>query len=155
MKPLRTLGRSALLLAACALWGAPAQAFHLTDIDGNRQHLEALRGKWVVLNVWATWCAPCIHEMPDLEALARARRDVAVLGLAADGDNPRKLRQYAQALHVTYPIVAGSGELLKTFGVNAYPTTFVYDPAGSLVMTKLGQVTRAELERRLGAPAGN
>ncbi len=128
---------------------APASAFHLTDVQGQRHTLERHRGKWIVLNVWATWCAPCIKEMPELEALSHSRDDVVVLGLAADGDSLPNIRRYAELLHVTYPIVAGNEATMKEFKVNAYPTTLLFDPEGKLVMTRLGQVTRRELEARL------
>ncbi|WP_426173825.1 TlpA family protein disulfide reductase [Massilia sp. TWR1-2-2] len=81
----------------------------------------------------------------------RARADVAVIGLAADGDNVSRLRQFAKALRVTYPIVAGNDALMKEFKVQAYPTTLLFNPDGKLVMTRLGQVTRAELEAQLPA----
>ncbi|HEY0061153.1 MAG TPA: TlpA disulfide reductase family protein [Telluria sp.] len=140
---------AAALALLAALAGAPASAFHLTDVQGQRHTLERHKGKWIVLNVWATWCAPCIKEMPELEALSHARDDVVVLGLAADGDSLPRLQRYAQALHVTYPIIAGDPGTLKEFKVQAYPTTLLFDPSGTLVLTKLGQVTRRDLEQHL------
>ena len=137
-------------LMACAAW-IPAHAMHLTDLQGKAHTLEVHRGKWVVLNVWATWCAPCIKEMPELEALSHARSDVVVLGLAADGDNVQRLRQFAQALRVTYPIIAGNNKVMAEFNVKAYPTTMLFNPDGKLVLTKLGQVSRVELETHLPA----
>ena len=142
----RRIAAAALLLAVAA---TPAHAMHLTDLQGKAHTLEGYRGKWVVLNAWATWCAPCIKEMPELEALSHARPDVVVLGLAADGDNVQRLRQFANALRVTYPIVAGNPRLMQEFKVRAYPTTLLFDPEGKLVLTRLGQVTRAELETHL------
>lgn len=142
----------ALALAAL-LACVPAYGFHLTDVQGQQHTLERYRGKWIVLNVWATWCAPCIKEMPELEALSHARDDIVVLGLAADGDSLAKLRRYAQALHVTYPIIAGDTQTLQQFRVKAYPTTLLFDPKGALVLTRLGQITRGELEVHLPASA--
>ena len=141
--------RAAALMASAA-W-IPAHAMHLTDLQGKAHTLEVHRGKWVVLNVWATWCAPCIKEMPELEALSHARSDVVVLGLAADGDNVQRLRQFAQALRVTYPIIAGNNKVMAEFNVKAYPTTMLFNPDGKLVLTKLGQVSRVELETHLPA----
>lgn len=135
------------VLAACAL--LPAGAMHLTDLQGKLHTLDAHRGKWVVLNVWATWCAPCIKEMPELDALARERNDVVVLGLAADGDNLARIRQFAQALKVRYPIIAGNDKLMKEYKVRAYPTTIVFNAQGTLVFTRLGQITKAELDAQL------
>lgn len=139
------VGAAVLAMALCA----PVQAMHLTDLAGKTHTLEIYRGKWVVLNVWATWCAPCIKEMPELEALARSRSDVVVLGLAADGDNAGRIREFAHALQVSYPIIAGNEQLMAEFKVKAYPTTLLFDAQGKLVFTRLGQVTRAELDARL------
>ena len=123
----------------------------LTDLQGRSHSVEAYRGKWVVLNVWATWCAPCIKEMPELEALAQARSDVVVLGLSARGENPERLRQFALALRVNYPIIAGNDANLRDLAIKAYPTTLLYDPEGKLVLTKLGQVTMRDLNAHLPA----
>lgn len=140
---------AALLLAAA---GLPAGAMHLTDLHGKEHTLELHRGKWVVLNVWATWCAPCITEMPELDSLARSRSDVVVLGLAADGDNSARIRQFAGALKVSYPIIAGNDALMREYKVKAYPTTFLYNAEGKLVLTRLGKVTRADLDAHLPLP---
>jgi thiol-disulfide isomerase/thioredoxin len=142
------------LLAALAWMPAQAQAMHLIDLQGQLHTLEIHKGKWVVLNVWATWCAPCVKEMPELQALARARADVVVLGLAADGDDVARLRQFTDALRVSYPIIAGNDGMIKEFKVQAYPTTLLFNAQGQLVMTRLGQVTKAELEARLPAKDG-
>lgn len=143
----------AAVLLAAVTW-APAHAMHLLDVQGKLHTLEIHKGKWVVLNVWATWCAPCIKEMPELQALARSRDDVVVLGLAADGDDVARLRQFAQALRVSYPIIAGNDKLMKEFKVQAYPTTMLFNAQGKLVMTRLGQVTKADLDAHLPAHAG-
>lgn len=144
MTPRRLLA-CMLLAAACG----GAQAFDYQDIDGRAHTLAAYRGKWVVLNVWATWCAPCIHEMPELDALARARTDLVVLGVAADQAAPARLRSFARALKVGYPIVAASREQVAQLKVQAYPTTLLFDPNGALVATRLGQVSRRQLEDQL------
>ena len=140
---------AALLATLAAVAAAPASAMHLTDLQGKQHTLEVHRGKWVVLNVWATWCAPCIKEMPELEALARARDDVVVLGLAADGENVGRIRDFAQALRVSYPIIAGNDQLMKQYKIKAYPTTMLFNAEGKLVLTRLGQITRAELDAQL------
>lgn len=147
---LRAAAAALLAVAACI----PAYAMHLTDLQGKVHTLDIYRGKWVVLNVWATWCAPCIKEMPELEALSRERSDVIVLGLAADGDSVQRLRQFAQALRVSYPIIAGNARTIKEFKVHAYPTTLLFNPEGKLTLTRMGQVTRAELDTHLPVVAG-
>lgn len=148
MEPFSLARAAVLALAAGAI---PAGAMHLTDVKGKLHTLDGYRGKWVVLNVWATWCAPCIKEMPELEALARARPDVVVLGLAADGENVEKIVQYADALRVTYPVIAGNADMMKEYKVRAYPTTLLFDARGQLVLTRLGQISRQDLLRHLPA----
>lgn len=143
--------RHLLACAALACIGTLAQAFPYDDIDGRTHTLALYHGKWVVLNVWATWCAPCIHEMPDLDALARARTDVVVLGVAADGAAPARLRSVARKLQVGYPIIAASRAQVAGLHLKGYPTTLLYNPAGLLVATQVGPVTRGQLEARLRA----
>lgn len=149
MKARAALRALAMIVLCAAPLAALAHDFRLTDLQGKQHTLAVHKGKWVVLNVWATWCAPCITEMPELDALARARPDVVVLGLAADGENPARIGQFATALRVAYPIIAGNRALMADFKIRAYPTTMLYDPSGALVLTRLGQVTRRDLEQHL------
>ena len=144
---MRTAIAACLFALSCA--GAQAEAFHLTDVQGKEHQLSAYRGKWVLVNVWATWCAPCIKEMPELEALSRARLDVVVLGLAADGEDPQKVARFARALKVSYPIIAGDAAALRQFPVRAYPTTLLFDPTGAQVMLREGRITRADIDGAL------
>lgn len=148
MKPLSLARAAVLALAAAAM---PAGAMHLTDVKGQLHTLDGYRGKWVVLNVWATWCAPCIKEMPELEALSRARQDVVVLGLAADGENVENIVEFAHALRITYPVIAGNAAMMKEYKVRAYPTTLLFDTRGQLVLTRLGQISRQDLLQHLPA----
>lgn len=141
--------RFALCLLALLCAGAQAETFHLTDLQGREHSLAAHRGKWVLVNIWATWCAPCINEMPELEALSRARPDVVVLGLAADGEDARKVASFAKALKVSYPIIAGDATALHQFPVRAYPTTLLFDPSGAQVMLREGRITRADIDGAL------
>ena len=71
----------ALLLTFAALSPAAAD-FKLTDSDGKVHRLADYRGKWVIVNFWATWCAPCLEEIPDLVVIMESRKDVQVLGVA-------------------------------------------------------------------------
>lgn len=134
-----------VLLAAAAALGQAA-SFDLTDTAGVRHTLASHRGQWVLVNAWATWCAPCVAEMPELEALAKAHPDLVVLGLAVDGKDPRRALQFAERLHVTYPIIAGTDQALQQFKLRAYPTSILYDRAGNEVLVKEGRITRPELE---------
>lgn len=114
-----------------------APAFALTDLDGGTVRLEALRGRPVVLNFWATWCPPCRVEIPAFSRLAARRPDVAVLGIAADG-TPETLRAAAAELGATYPILQGTPAVFAAYGVTTYPTTVVLDADGRVVHANTG-----------------
>lgn len=137
------------LLCLAAPVVTSASEFSFADTQGRTHSLEAHRGKWVLVNLWATWCAPCLLEMPELEALHHARKDLAVLGLAVDGQNRHRVVQFARKLGVTYPVIAGSQELARPFSPRAFPTSILYNPAGRQVLYKEGVVTREEIERVL------
>ena len=124
---------------------ANAQGFSLTDTKGHVHTLDGHQGKWVLVNLWATWCAPCLAEMPDLEALSKSRIDLVVLGLAVDGQSAGRIEQFAEKLQVTYPIIAGNTELAKQFKPKGYPTSILYDKTGQQVMVKEGPINRQEI----------
>lgn len=125
---------------------ANAQEFSLTDTKGHLHTLDGHQGKWVLVNLWATWCAPCLAEMPDLEALSKSRIDLVVLGLAVDGQSAGRVKQFAEKLQVTYPIIAGNAELAKQFKPKGYPTSIFYDKTGKQVLVKEGPINRQEVE---------
>jgi thioredoxin-related protein len=81
--------------------------------------------------------------------LQKARSDLVVLGLAVDGQNPARVAQFAERLHVTYPIIAGSEALAKQFKPRGYPTSILFDGSGKQVLVKEGTVTRQEVENML------
>jgi thiol-disulfide isomerase/thioredoxin len=135
----------ALLAVLLGAHAAPA-SFSVTDLNGKTHTLAGHQGKWVLVNLWATWCVPCLREMPELEALSKAHDDVVVLGLAVDGQSPRRVAQFAEKLHVSYPVVAGDEKLAAQFGARGYPTSILFDPAGKQVMVQEGPVTRVQIE---------
>lgn len=137
------------ILLALAPVPAPAQSLDFIDTTGKTQSLAAYRGKWVLLNLWASWCAPCIVEMPMLDALGKERSDLVVLGLAVDGEAPAKIQRFAAALKVSYPIGCADGDLTRRLGVQGFPTTLLFNPQGELVKTVQGAVTRPQLEALL------
>jgi thiol-disulfide isomerase/thioredoxin len=131
------------LLIACS----PAAAFDVADTGGKRHRLAEYKGRWVVVNYWATWCVPCIQEIPEIADFARAHPRVAVLGIAMDPENPAKVKQFAQKTGHEYPLVLGDDSVTKQLGEpRALPTTRVYDPAGKVVYDRAGRVTAKSLE---------
>lgn len=139
----------ALALAAAACGAAAAPDVRLVDTQGVPHSPAQYQGKWVLVNIWATWCAPCVAEMPELEAVHRAHDDVVVLGLAVDGQNAQRVTQFAERLHASYPIIAGNDELARAFKPRGYPTSILYDRDGRTVLVKEGRITRAEVEHAL------
>jgi thiol-disulfide isomerase/thioredoxin len=150
------LKRLTMLLALLA-WPllASASAFSFTDINGQTHTLAGYHGKWVLLNLWATWCQPCLAEMPELDALSKSRKELVVLGLAVDGQDARRLRLFADKLKVGYPIIAGNEKLAQPFGAKGFPTSILYDAAGTQVLFKEGPITRLEIEKLLGRERAN
>ncbi len=135
-------------MLACLIFPvlASAASFSLTDTQGRTHALENYQGKWVLVNLWATWCAPCLAEMPELEALSKSRSDLIVLGLAVDGQSARRVMQFAQKLNISYPIIAGNEKLAHQFKPRGFPTTILYNQSGKQVLFKEGPVTRLEIE---------
>jgi len=150
-------------LLAVLLWSATlavpvqgaATGFALTDADGKTHRLEDYRGKWVIVNFWATWCAPCLEEIPDLVAITESRKDVKVLGVAMEFQDSKQVLQFAEGMFVNYPIVLGDQKMAAQLGeVPGLPTTFVYDPRGKLAKRHLGRLTLQQIEELVGKKRG-
>ena len=141
--------RSLLLAALLGASGA-ANAFDITDVAGKRHRLGDYKGRWVVLNYWATWCVPCIQEIPEIAAFQRANPKVAVIGIAVDVDDVAKTRAFAKKVGHDYPLVLSDAKVEKQFApVKGLPTTRIYDPAGKLTYDRLGRVTQRSLEQEV------
>jgi thiol-disulfide isomerase/thioredoxin len=111
-------------------------------VDGGDQphSLDAWQGKWVVLNFWATWCAPCRHEMPSLDRLQAAIPDVAVLPVATGRNSVEAIRKfYGEAGVQALPILRDpKSELARNMGVMGLPVTVILNPEGQEVARLIG-----------------
>lgn len=145
-----------VIAAVLGLGIAPALAFDVTDTDGKRHRLEDYRGKWVVVNFWATWCTPCIKEIPEIAEFSRANAPARaiVLGIALDVDDAERTKQFARKFGHAYPLVLEDERTEKQFGrAKGLPTTVIFDPAGRRAWDRTGTVTRKSLEEAIAAAA--
>ena len=136
-------------LSIDALWNADFR-----DLDGNAVRGQALRGKVLVVNFWATWCAPCKEEMPDLQSVASSEMGKIAQFVGIGIDDAAKMREFAKSIGLTYRLLeAGAGglDLLRALGddVGGLPYTLVLDRHGGVVARKLGRIGRDELEQAL------
>jgi peroxiredoxin len=129
--------------------------FSLKDLDGKMTSIKAWSGKSLVINFWATWCAPCRREIPLLKVLHSewAARDVAVVGIAVD--HPDTVAAYAQELKIAYPLLIGEQDALDAaaaFGVEspAFPFTVFTDRRGEVVALYMGELHRPQADLILG-----
>jgi len=128
-----------------------ASHFCLDALSGERIALANYQGKVVVLNFWASWCAPCLREMPNLEKLHQKyrQRGIQVIGIAVvsrESDVSQKVRQTG----VTYPILFGSKQLIAQYGsFSDLPTTFIIDEKGNILRQLSGSSDYKTLEQEI------
>jgi thiol-disulfide isomerase/thioredoxin len=136
------------LMMALALPFAQAAGFSMTDSGGKTHTLAGYKGKWVLVNFWATWCPPCQVEIPDLIALHENKKNnLVVIGIAVDFLNPKQVTDFAESLMVSYPIVMGTPKIIDQVGpVQGLPTTYLYNPEGKMVAQQVGAITRESVE---------
>jgi len=122
--------------------------FTLQQLHGGAVSVSDFRSKWVVLNYWATWCAPCRKEIPDLSELNEARDDIVVLGLAFEDTDIETFDEFLEEYYPSYRILLVDVYAPpEPFGApKALPTTIILNPQGVPVKTYLGPVTRESIE---------
>jgi len=116
-----------------AMRDVDAPLFETLDLYGKTQHLQDQKGKVVLVNVWATWCAPCREEMPKLERLYQERRDQGLVVFGLSDEDLDLQRKYVQEVHVTYPLLTLRGQVPKLYrDISRYPAIFLIDRRGQL-----------------------
>jgi len=133
------------------LWSFAALAedlpddFTLPDMDGKAHSLSDFRGKWVLVNYWATWCPPCLEELPELEVFhSGAGGKAVVLGVNMEAIGKPRLRAFVEQQFLSFPIlVAGERPRRDQMigPVEAMPTSYLVTPEGKIVARQVGQIT--------------
>jgi len=129
----------------------PAPDFTLEILGGDSLRLSSLKGRTVLLNFWATWCTPCLQEMPLLAQLHSKwePHGITVLGISLDHGDNEVVTLYTKRLSIPYPILLGSDSVATAYNVAALPTTYVIDANGMITSHIIGLVNIEELEAGL------
>lgn len=144
-----------MLMLAMLFLGGWASAepvdFKLPDIQGQPHSLSEHRGKWVVVNYWATWCPPCLEEIPDLVAFHERHKDedAVVIGVNFEDIPEAQLKAFVEEYFISYPVLR-NGDMQpahERLAVGGLPTTYIISPEGVPVARQVGGITGADIEK--------
>ena len=151
---------AALVVLAAAACGVRADShlvdFALPDVDGKVHHLSDRRGKWVVINFWATWCGPCMVEIPELIDFHERHKDddALVIGVNFEEIETPDLVKFIDEMGINYLVVrAGDKPILPFEPLKGLPSTFFVDPHGEYVASHAGPVDAAAIDDFLAREA--
>ncbi len=141
---------SARLIAAKEL--VAAENFKTKLLNGETFELLDQRGKVVILNIWATWCPPCVEEMPDLVDIHEKYQEegLVILGVSIDKQGKSVVVPFVKKYNVTYPVTIDDGTIMSKYGpIIGIPTTYIIDKEGNLRYFATGAITKKELAPRV------
>ena len=141
----------ALLCLFClpSLSTAEPQVGEFQDIHGSSLSMEEFKGKWVVVNYWATWCPPCLEELPELEMFHDTHKEDTAVVLAFNTEahlSVAELASFAEQYMLSFPIIPHHDDNPSFGAVPGLPTTFLIDPQGEVVARQVGTVTAEMIE---------
>jgi thiol-disulfide isomerase/thioredoxin len=135
--------------AAASMVGQPAPALTFKDLAGNDVSLDALKGKVVVVDFWATWCGPCVTEIPGYIELQKKHGadGLVIVGVSLDQKGPKHVQRFAEQKGMNYTVVMGDSEAVDAFGgFDVIPTTFLIGRDGRILHEKSGAMETADYE---------
>lgn len=136
-----------LLLAHLPQALAEGVDFTLEDLDGQTVRLSDYRGRWVVVNFWASWCPPCVRELPELARFQRSNPEVQVLGINFEESTAEESRKFLERFDLNFPsLKVGTTPLVPFEPLEGLPTTAIVSPAGQIVERHMGPVTAENLQ---------
>jgi len=115
--------------------------FSLSDLNGKSVRLSDLKGKVVVIDFWATWCKPCIEEVPNFSKLYsnfKENKNFAMLAIVNESGGVEDIRDSIKENGIDYPVIIGDSKTVRDFGVPGYPTTFVISKDGKIALKIIG-----------------
>ncbi len=152
MRKLLPVGLLIGMLAATISWAnAPDTDFSLPGLDGKTYSLSDYRGKWVLVNYWATWCPPCLEELPELEVFhSNAEGKAVVLGVNMEEIDEKSLREFVDEQFLSFPILVATARPSRDqlIGpIEGLPTSYLITPEGEVVARQVGQITAEALRK--------
>ena len=134
-----------------------AVEYQLPDTEGQIQSLDQYKGKWVIVNYWATWCSTCMKEMPELISLHESNKDndIVVVGINFESIEQKNLKEFVSDKAIPYTVLSTEPVRVTPIGkVPALPTTYIIDPDGNVVAGSVGIVTQQDLEAYIAQKKG-
>ena len=134
--------------------GEKVKDFTFNDLDGKPHKFSDYKGKWVLVNYWATYCSPCLAEIPDIDRFAQANTKTFVsLGFDAGGSSIEDIKAFKEELNIHYPLIQAQESTMLAFGiVMAIPTSYIISPKGEIVDKFVGIITYDDLDYYVNPP---